>query len=71
MEREYRLVGQAERNIVIQTGIAVLALAFYIYIGVSGGIVSGNGGADFGVEDEIYFEEIVPLPSDREVSVWL
>lgn len=71
MEREYQLVGRAERNIVVQAGFALLALAFYIYVGLSGGIVSGNGGNDFGVDDEIYFEEVVPLQSDREVSVWL
>ncbi len=73
MEREYQLVGRAERGIVIQAVVAVIALAFYIYIGLSGGIVSDSDGQNqfFGADDEIPFEQLMPVQRDREVSVWL
>jgi hypothetical protein len=74
MEREYQLVGRAERNIGVQAVIVVLALAFYIYVGLSGGIVSGADAQmeDFGGDDEIMpFEQVMPVQRDREVSVWL
>ena len=73
MEREYRLVGRAERNIFFQAGIAVLALIFYLYVGFNGGIVSGEEALsdDFGGDDYLPFEELVPVQSDREQSVWI
>ena len=74
MEREYQLVGRAERGIFAQALVAVLALAFYIYVGMSGGIVSGRDAQteDFGgADEEIPFEQLMPVQRDREVSVWL
>lgn len=73
MEREYQLVGRAERGIVVQAIIAVMALVFYIYVGLSGGIVSGTDAQmrDFGADDEIPFEQLMPVQRDREVSIWL
>jgi hypothetical protein len=73
MEREYELVGRAERNLGLQAIFAVLALAFYIYIGATGGIVSDDAALsdDFGGDDTIFFEEIMPVQRDSETSVWL
>lgn len=73
MEREYQLAGRAERGIAAQAVLAILALAFYIYVGISGGIVSGRDAQteDFGGDDEIPFEQVVPVQRDREASVWL
>ena len=73
MEREYQLVGRAERGIAIQAVVALIALAFYIYVGLSGGIVSGPDAQvqDFGAADEIPFEQLMPVQRDRDVSVWL
>jgi len=73
MEQEYQLVGRAERGIAVQAVVAVIALAFYIYVGLSGGIVSGPDAQmqDFGADDEIPFEQLMPVQRDREVSVWL
>ena len=73
MQREYELVGRAERNIGFQAILAGLALAFYIYVGATGGIVSGVDAVsdDFGGEDSIYYEEIMPVPRDSETSVFI
>jgi len=73
MQREYELVGRAERGIVVQAMIAVTALIFYIYIGLSGGIVTGPDAQleNFGGDDEIPFEQVMPVQRDREISVWL
>jgi hypothetical protein len=73
MERELDLVGQAERGIAIQAVFAIVALCFMIYIGLSGGIVSGDSATnqDFGGDDELPFEQLMPVQVDREASVWL
>ena len=73
MEREYRLVERAERNLLIQGAFAVLALAFYIYIGISGGITNRSEESleNFGGDDMIPFEQVAPIQRDREESVWL
>ena len=72
MEREYNLVDRAERNIAFQAVLAVAALAFYIFVGLSGGISSGDAVVDdFGADDEIPFEQLIPVQTDRETSVWL
>lgn len=73
MEQEFKLVGRAERGIAIQAVFAVVALCFMIYIGVSGGIVSGDSAVneDFGGEDQLPFEQLMPVQTDREASVWL
>lgn len=73
MEREYQLVGRAEQGIAVQAVIAILALAFYFYVGLSGGIATGRDAqlGDFGADDEIPFEQLMPVQRDREVSVWL
>jgi hypothetical protein len=73
MEQEFNLVGRAERGIAIQAAFAVVALCFMIYIGLSGGIVSGDSAVneDFGGEDQLPFEQLMPVQTDREASVWL
>ena len=72
MEREYRLVERAERNLLVQGGFAALALAFYIYIGLSGGINRSEESLnDFGGDDLIPFEQVAPIQRDKESSVWL
>jgi hypothetical protein len=73
MEREYQLVDRAERGILAQAAVAVLALAFYIFVGLNGGIVTGDAALNdgFGGEDEIPFETLMPVQRDSETSVWL
>ena len=71
MEREYQLVDRAERNIGIQAAFAVLALAFYIYVGLSGGISSRLDEPDLGADEMMPFEQLAPTPRDRENTVWL
>jgi hypothetical protein len=71
MEREFRLAGRgAGLGLGLQAGVAVFALIFYIYVGLSGGIVSADG-ADFGGDDTIEYEQVIPVPRDTERSVWL
>jgi len=57
----------------IQAGIALFMLIFYIYIGMTGGIVSGDEAVDaidtigdFGGNDSIQFEQIIPSQRDTE-----
>ena len=71
MEREYKLVERAERNIGIQAVFAILALAFNIYIGLTGGITSRPEGPDFGADEMVPFEQMIPTQRDRENTVWL
>eukprot|EP00536_Pseudo-nitzschia_multiseries_P001625 jgi/Psemu1/300882/fgenesh1_kg.21_\ len=75
MRREYDLVSGATGRTALglQAGIALSMLLFFVYIGLSGGIVSGDAAltADFGGDDFIQFEEIIPLPRDSDTSVWL
>lgn len=72
MEQEFGLVGRASSgaSLGIQAGIVMLTLIFYIYVGLAGGI--GSGDRQDTVEDEIVpFERVMPVPIDREASVWL
>jgi hypothetical protein len=77
IEQEFNLVGRASsgRAIGFQAGLLVLTLFFYIYVGLSGGIQSYNNDSSDGLptpEDEIFpFEQVMPVQSDREASVWL
>lgn len=73
MEQEFQLVGRAEKGLAVQGAFAVLALAFYIYIGLSGGITNRSEESlqDFGGDDMLPFEQLVPIQKDREESVWL
>ena len=75
MEREFQIASRgAGTGLEIQAAIAVFALVFYIYVGVSGGIVSGGDGdaADYYDDTTIQpFEQVMPVPRDREASVWL
>lgn len=74
MRREYDLVsGATSRSaITFQAGLALFMLIFFIYIGLSGGIVSGDAAlVDYGGEDLIQFEEIIPIPRDSDQSVWI
>ena len=72
MEREFRLAGVGSGlGLGIQAVVAVFALAFYLYVGLSGGIVSGGGDDDFGGDDAIEYEQVIPVPRDTEKSVWI
>ncbi|KAL3904022.1 MAG: hypothetical protein SGARI_005117 [Bacillariaceae sp.] len=73
MEREFQLAGRgAGLGLGIQAVIAVFALIFYLYVGISGGIVSGGGADDsFGGDDIIEYEQVIPVPRDTEPSVWI
>lgn len=73
MEQEYQLVGRAEKGLAIQGVFAALLLAFYIYVGLSGGISNRSEESlrDFGGDDMLPFEQLAPLQTDKETSVWL
>lgn len=76
MEREYKLVEGVERGLGLQAIVAVAALAFYLYVGSTGGIGGGEGAGsnvrDFGGDDSaVYFEEVMPIQRDSERTVWL
>jgi hypothetical protein len=73
LEREYELVGRAEQGLAVQGIFTALALAFCIYIGLSGGISNRSEESlrDFGGDDMLPFEQLAPLQKDRETSVWL
>ena len=74
MRKEYELVSGAssERTIAFQAAIALSMLIFFIYVGLTGGIVSGEGAIqmDFG-DDIINFEDVIPIPRDSSNSIWI
>jgi hypothetical protein len=73
-QREFNLASRgASYGLAIQAVFAVLLLAFYIYVGVTGGIVTGQADDDrfFGGDDMIPIEQVIPVPKDTETSVWL
>jgi hypothetical protein len=73
-QREFDLASRgASYGLAIQAVFAALLLAFYIYVGVTGGIVTGQADDDrfFGGDDMIPIEQVIPVPKDRETSVWL
>lgn len=76
MRNEFNLVSAAsgKTSFIIQVGITLSMLIFFTYIGLSGGIVTGDDvetirGA--GVDDMIQFDQFMPIPSDTVNSVWL
>jgi hypothetical protein len=76
MRNEFNLVSAAtgKTSFIIQVGITLSMLIFFIYIGLSGGIVTGDDvetirGA--GVDDIIQFDQIIPIPTDTENTIWL
>lgn len=74
MEREFQLAGRGSgASLGLQAAVAVAALVFYIYVGLSGGIVSGEAAvnADFGGDDMIPYEQVMPVPRDSEPTVWI
>lgn len=74
MEREFELAGRGSGgNLGLQAAVTVVALIFYIYVGLSGGIVTGQDAAnvDFGGDDMIPFEQVIPVPRDSEPSIWI
>jgi hypothetical protein len=73
MEQEFELVGRAEKGLAVQGVFVALALAFVIYIGLSGGISNRSEESlrDFGGDDMLPFEQLAPIQTDRESSVWL
>jgi len=81
MRNEFNLVNRVTgpTGLAIQAGIALFMLLFYIYIGMTGGIGSGDEAAnaidaigDFGGDNNsIQFEQIIPVQRDTENSVFL
>mmetsp|Transcript_52723 Transcript_52723/g.59654 ORF Transcript_52723/g.59654 Transcript_52723/m.59654 type:complete len:282 (-) Transcript_52723:120-965(-) len=81
MRNEFNLVSRVTgpTGLAIQAGIALFMLLFYIYIGITGGIGSGDEAAnaidaigDFGGDNNsIQFEQIIPVQRDTENSVFL
>mmetsp|Transcript_44747 Transcript_44747/g.50171 ORF Transcript_44747/g.50171 Transcript_44747/m.50171 type:complete len:282 (+) Transcript_44747:115-960(+) len=81
MRNEFNLVSRVTgpTGLAIQAGIALFMLLFYIYIGMTGGIGSGDEAAnaidaigDFGGDNNsIQFEQIIPVQRDTENSVFL
>ena len=75
MRREFQLVSGATGPgaLGLQAGLALFMLVFFIYIGASGGIVTGEAAVnmDFGGGDDIQFEQQIPVPRDSENSVWI
>eukprot|EP00534_Pseudo-nitzschia_fraudulenta_P012086 CAMPEP_0201203878 /NCGR_PEP_ID=MMETSP0851-20130426/167849_1 /ASSEMBLY_ACC=CAM_ASM_000631 /TAXON_ID=183588 /ORGANISM="Pseudo-nitzschia fraudulenta, Strain WWA7" /LENGTH=270 /DNA_ID=CAMNT_0047491911 /DNA_START=48 /DNA_END=857 /DNA_ORIENTATION=- len=74
MRREYQLVSGAtgKTAFAVQVGLALTMLVFFIYVGLTGGIVSGEEAVnmDYGGDEFIQFEQIIPVPRDSENSVW-
>lgn len=74
MAREFELAGRGSGgSLALQAAVIAMAFIFYIYIGLTGGIVTGEEAAtaDFGGDDMIPFEQVVPRPRDSEPSVWI
>ena len=75
MRREYELVSgsTSKQAFIFQVGLALSMLTFFIYIGLTGGIVTGEEATqmDFGGDDMIQFENIIPVPRDSDNSVWI
>jgi len=75
MRKEYQLVSGATGTTALglQAGLALFMLIFFIYVGISGGIVTGEEAVnmDFGGNDSIQFEQVIPVPRDSDNSVWI
>ncbi len=74
MRREYELVSGATGRtaLAFQAGLAFCMLVFFLYVGLTGGIVTGDAAQmDFGGDDMLQFEEIIPIPRDSDQSVWI
>lgn len=75
MRKEFRLVSEATGRtaFTFQAGLALFMLIFFIYVGLTGGIVSGEDAMrmDFGGDDMVHYEQIIPLPRDSDNSVWV
>lgn len=74
MRREYELVSGATGRtaLAFQAGLAFCMLVFFLYVGLTGGIVTGDAAQmDFGGDDMLQFEEIIPVPRDSDQSVWI
>lgn len=75
MRREYELVSGATGRtaLTFQVGLALSMLVFFLYVGLTGGIVSGEDAIqmDFGGDDMLQFEDFIPVPRDSDKSVWI
>ena len=75
MRREYELVSGATGRtaLTFQVGLALSMLVFFLYVGLTGGIVSGEDAIqmDFGGDDMLQFEDFIPVPRDFDKSVWI
>ena len=75
MEREFQLVGRAERGLKYQALLVVCLFVLYAYVGLTGGIANNSEQADGSFRnsgaDELVIDEILPTPRDSEISYWL
>ena len=73
MEREFQLVGRAEKGLAFQAVLAVAVAILYAYVGLTGGIQSGSEDrfGTLGNDDTIVEELLIPEPRDKEASFWL
>jgi hypothetical protein len=70
-QNEFNLATRGEQSILIQGGIALVMLAFFAYIGFTGGIEANSaiGGIDpTSIEG---METMMPVPTDTEKTFWL
>jgi hypothetical protein len=74
MEREIQLTGRGSgRSLGLQTAVTIMTLIFFVYVGLTGGIVMGeeSANADYGCDEIITFEQVIPIPRDLEPTVWI
>lgn len=72
MEREFQLVGRAEKGLKYQAILAVCVFILYAYVGLTGGIQSETDlSIDVNYGDDLINDIILPVPRDSEASYWL
>jgi hypothetical protein len=70
MEREFQLVGRAEKGLAFQAGLAFCVLCLYVYVGLTEGIQSETTDFIMGDDDD-EIEIVMPERRDTESSYWL
>lgn len=71
MEREFQLVGRAEKGLTYQAIFTVCALIFVAYVGLTGGITSEDVSLDIDMSGDLDYDIVLPVPRDSEASYWL
>lgn len=70
-QNEFDLAARGEQAILIQGGVALLMLCFFLYIGASGGIDANDALELVNPTSMEGMETMMPVPTDTEASVWL